>query len=244
VRIEQQATEPMIPLQLFGNRNVTVANVLAVLWASGTFAWFVISALYMQRVLGYDALATGLAFLPATAIMAAFSAGLSAKVVMCVGIRTPLCVGLLLVAAGLALFARAPLVGTFAVDILPGMLLLGLGSGMASTPLLLAAINDLTSEQSGLASGMVNTSFMMGGALGLGVLASLADLRMGALRLAGTEAVVAINGGYHFAFFLGALVTVVAAVFGRLVLQPGVPVDTRETASMALAAQGSTAGEG
>ncbi|MDB6015098.1 MAG: oxidoreductase [Gammaproteobacteria bacterium] len=232
VRIEQQAAEPMIPLWLFGNRNVTAANVLAVLWASGTFAWFVISALYMQRVLGYDAFATGVAFLPATAIMAAFSAGLSAKVVMRVGIRTPLCIGLLLVAAGLALFARTPLVGTFAVDVLPGMLLLGLGSGMASTPLLLAATNNLKSEQSGLASGMVNTSFMMGGALGLGVLASLADMRTGALRLAGTEAVAAINGGYHFAFFLGALVTMAAAVFGRVALRPGVPADTGEAMSV------------
>ena len=181
------ARQPLMPLRLFRLRNVATANVLAVLWAAGMFGWFVISALYLQHVLGYDPLRVGLAFLPADVIMAVFSAGLSARMVMRFGIRGPTWIGLLLAAVGLALFARAPLGGTFLVDVLPGMVLLGLGAGMAFNPLLLAAMKDVDSDESGLASGVVNTSFMMGGALGLAVIASLADARTGGLQRAASR---------------------------------------------------------
>ncbi|OFS36145.1 MFS transporter, partial [Achromobacter xylosoxidans] len=172
--IEARVAEPLMPLALFRLRNVATANVVGVLWAAGMFAWFFVSALYMQLVLGYDAMQVGLAFLPANLIMAAFSLGLSAKLVMRFGIRGPLATGLLMAALGLALFARAPVDGHFAADVLPGMLLLGLGAGIAFNPMLLAAMSDVEPSQSGLASGVVNTAFMMGGALGLAVLASLA----------------------------------------------------------------------
>jgi MFS family permease len=183
------------------------------------FGWFVISALYLQHVLGYDPFHVGLAFLPADLIMAAFSAGLSAKMVMRYGIRGPLWIGLLLGAAGLALFARAPLGGSFVVDVLPGMLLLGLGAGIAFNPVLLAAMNDVDDAESGLASGVVNTSFMMGGALGLAVLASAADARTGDLREAGAELLAALNGGYHLAFLLGAILTAGGALLAGLLLR-------------------------
>ncbi|MDD7990459.1 MFS transporter, partial [Achromobacter xylosoxidans] len=169
--IEARVAEPLMPLALFRLRNVATANVVGVLWAAGMFAWFFVSALYMQLVLGYDAMQVGLAFLPANLIMAAFSLGLSAKLVMRFGIRGPLATGLLMAALGLALFARAPVDGHFAADVLPGMLLLGLGAGIAFNPMLLAAMSDVEPSQSGLASGVVNTAFMMGGALGLAVLA-------------------------------------------------------------------------
>ena len=146
-----------MPLRLFRLRNVSVANVVGVLWAAAMFAWFFISALYLQLVLGYSPMQVGLAFLPANLIMAAFSLGLSAKLVMRFGIRGPLAVGLLLAAAGLVLFARAPVDGSFVVDVLPGMLLLGLGAGMAFNPVLLAAMSDVAPSESGLASGVVNT---------------------------------------------------------------------------------------
>ncbi|WP_241117361.1 MFS transporter, partial [Achromobacter xylosoxidans] len=175
--IEARVAEPLMPLALFRLRNVATANVVGVLWAAGMFAWFFVSALYMQLVLGYDAMQVGLAFLPANLIMAAFSLGLSAKLVMRFGIRGPLATGLLMAALGLALFARAPVDGHFAADVLPGMLLLGLGAGIAFNPMLLAAMSDVEPGQSGLASGVVNTAFMMGGALGLAVLASLAAAR-------------------------------------------------------------------
>ncbi|WP_054507609.1 MFS transporter, partial [Achromobacter xylosoxidans] len=152
--IEARVAEPLMPLTLFRLRNVATANVVGVLWAAGMFAWFFVSALYMQLVLGYDAMQVGLAFLPANLIMAAFSLGLSAKLVMRFGIRGPLATGLLMAALGLALFARAPVDGHFAADVLPGMLLLGLGAGIAFNPMLLAAMSDVEPSQSGLASGV------------------------------------------------------------------------------------------
>jgi EmrB/QacA subfamily drug resistance transporter len=218
--IEARVPEPLMPLRLFTLRNVAVANIVGVLWAAGMFGWFVISALYLQHVLGYDPLRVGLSFLPADVIMAAFSAGLSAKMVMRFGLRQPMWIGLLIAALGLALFARAPLDGTFVVDVLPGMLLLGLGAGMAFNPVLLAAMSDVTESESGLASGVVNTSFMMGGALGLAIIASLADARTAGLREAGTEAIAALNGGYQLAFLLGALITAAGALIGAAWLRP------------------------
>jgi EmrB/QacA subfamily drug resistance transporter len=235
LNIESRVREPLIPMQLFRMRNFTTASVLGIFWAAGSYAWFVISALYLQRVLGYDPLRVGLAFLPSQAIMAAFSAGLSARMVMRFGVRRPLWVGLLLAAVGLVLFARAPLAGTFVVDVLPGMLLLGLGAGMASSPLLLAAMQGVSGKESGLASGVVNTSFMMGGALGLAVLASLADRRTSDLQQSNVEAVAALNGGYHFAFLVGALLTATAALLGALVLRHDPPTDTAKPASASVA---------
>lgn len=221
--IEARSALPLVPLRLFRLRNVAVSNGLAVLWAAGMFGWFVISALYMQYVLGYDPLQVGLAFLPADAIMAVFSAGLSARLVIRYGVRLPAGVGLLLAALGLALFARAPLDGSFTVDVLPGMLLLGIGSGLAFNPLLFAAMNDVGAGESGVASGIVNTAFMMGGALGLAVIASLADARTRALQDLGGEALAALNEGYQLAFLAGAVVTAMAGV-GAFLLRDRTPV--------------------
>ena len=176
-RIETRSSSPLVPLSLFRLRNLSTANVVGVLWGAAMFAWFFLSALYLQLVLGYSPLQVGLAFLPGNLIMGALSIGLSAKLVMRFGIRPPLTAGLLLAGLGLALFARAPVDGTFVVDVLPAMILLGLGAGMAFNPVLLAAMNDVEPQDAGLASGVVNTSFMMGGALGLAVLASLAASR-------------------------------------------------------------------
>lgn len=217
--IEARVTEPLMPLALFRLRNVATANVVGVLWAAGMFAWFFVSALYMQLVLGYDAMQVGLAFLPANLIMAAFSLGLSAKLVMRFGIRGPLAIGLLLAALGLALFARAPVDGHFAADVLPGMLLLGLGAGIAFNPMLLAAMSDVEPSQSGLASGVVNTAFMMGGALGLAVLASLAAARTAALAGAGAAPVAALAGGYRVTFLAGAVIAAVAAALAAALVR-------------------------
>ncbi|MCZ8254385.1 MAG: MFS transporter, partial [Polaromonas sp.] len=219
--IESRVKTPLVPLAMFRLRNVATANVVGVMWAAAMFAWFFISALYMQLVLGYSAMQVGLGFLPANLIMAAFSLGLSAKIVMRFGIRAPLAAGLLMAAVGLALFARAPVGGSFAVDVLPGMLLLGLGAGIAFNPMLLAAMSDVDPSESGIASGVVNTSFMMGGALGLAVLASLAAARTSSLAAAGAEAVTALNSGYQMAFVVGAIFAAVAGVLGAVMLRPG-----------------------
>jgi hypothetical protein len=157
IAIEQRVTEPLVPLGLFRLRNLAISNVTAILWAASMFAWFFISALYMQLVLSYSAMQVGLGFLPANLIMAAFSLGISAKMVMRFGIKIPLTAGLLMAAIGLGLFARMPLDGHFEVDLLPGMLLLGLGAGIAFNPMLLAAMNDVSPKESGLASGIINT---------------------------------------------------------------------------------------
>ena len=212
-----------MPLGIFRLRNVAIANVVSVLWAAAMFAWFFLSALYLQLVLGYSALQVGLAFLPANLIMAAFSLGLSAKLVLRFGIKAPLVAGLLLFAVGLILFAQAPVDASFTVDVLPAMVLLGFGAGMAFNPVLLAAMTDVEPSESGLASGVVNTSFMMGGALGLAILASLAAARTDHLRAIGNDPLTALPGGYHLAFTAGALAAVAAAVLVAGALCAGHP---------------------
>ena len=219
--IESRSSSPLVPLGLFRLRNVATANVVGVLWAAAMFAWFFLSALYLQLVLGYSPLEVGLAFLPANLIMAALSLGLSAKLVMRFGIRPPLVSGMLLVGGGLALFARAPVDGSFVVDVLPAMILLGFGVGMAMNPVLLAAMSDVAPDQAGLASGVVNTAFMMGGALGLAVLASLAASRTDTLLASGDGELAALTGGYHTAFIVGALFAFAAAAIGAALLRPG-----------------------
>ena len=217
--IESRVGKPLMPLRLFALRNVAVSNVVGVLWAAAMFAWFFLSALYMQLVLGYGPLQVGLAFLPANLIMAVFSLGISAKLVMRFGIRRPLAVGLALAAMGLLLFARAPLDGHYVADILPGMVLLGLGAGIAFNPLLLAAMNDVGPSESGLASGLVNTAFMMGGALGLAVLASLAASRTHDALSAGGSTGAALLTGYQAAFLVGACFAALGATLGAVLLR-------------------------
>jgi EmrB/QacA subfamily drug resistance transporter len=219
--IEARVDSPLMPLRLFRLRNLATANVVGILWAAAMFAWFFLAALYMQLVLGYTPLEVGLAFLPSNLIMGAFSLGLSAKLVMRFGIRAPLGVGLLIAAAGMVLFVRAPVDGSFTVDVLPSMILLGLGAGTAFNPVLLAAMSDVDQSEAGLASGVVNTSFMMGGALGLAVLASLAQSRTDSLRASGDGALTALTGGYHAAFLLGAVFAAAAAALGAFLLKPG-----------------------
>jgi len=217
--IETRVPEPLVPVRLLRGRNFVTVNIVGVLWTAGMLAWLVIATLHLQHVRGYDALHAGLAFVPATTTAAVFSALLSAKILTRFGIRGPLCAGLLLSAAGLALFARAPQIGTFIADVLPAMLLIGLGGGIASTPLLLAAMNDVDTKDFGLASGVLHTSFLMGGALGLAVLMSLADFRTSSLQRAGIQTVAALNGGYHFAMLTGAFFNVAAAALSALMLR-------------------------
>jgi len=228
--IEARVAAPLMPLGLFRLRNVATANVVGVLWAAAMFAWFFLSALYLQLVLGYKPLQVGLAFLPSNVIMGAFSVGLSAKLVMRFGIRLPLATGLGLAAIGLLLFVRAPVHGSFLADVLPSMILLGFGAGIAFNPVLLAAMNDVSPEESGLASGIVNTSFMMGGALGLAVLASLAASRTDSLAASGHGHAAALTGGYHAAFLGGAMFALAAAAAGGWLLRIGSPASGHEHA--------------
>jgi EmrB/QacA subfamily drug resistance transporter len=228
--IESRVRAPLMPLRLFALRNVATANVVGILWAAAMFSWFFISALYMQLVLGYAPLQIGLAFLPANLIMAVFSLGLSAKIVMRFGIKIPLASGLAFAALGLGLLARAPIDGHFLLDILPSMIFLGIGAGVAFNPVLLAAMSGVEQDESGLASGLVNTSFMMGGALGLAILASLAASRTETLLAGGADHLSALTSGYHAAFLVGALFAAAGAILGLLFIRAGTQARSPETA--------------
>jgi EmrB/QacA subfamily drug resistance transporter len=234
--LETRVASPLVPLGLFRLRNLATANVAGVLWAAAMFASFFLSALYLQLVLGYSPLEVGLAFLPANLIMAVFSLGLSAKLVMRFGIKRPLSIGLLLAGGALLLFARAPVGGSFAVDVLPSMILLGIGAGTAFNPMLLAAMSDVEPSESGLASGVVNTAFMMGGALGLAVLASIAASRTDSLASSGDSHLAALTGGYHVAFVGGALAALAASALAAVRLR--VPHALEERGGEAALAEG------
>jgi EmrB/QacA subfamily drug resistance transporter len=218
--IEARASSPLVPLGLFKLRNVATANVVGILMAGGMFAAFFLSALYLQQVLGYTPLQVGLAFLPSTVIWGTVSFALSDKLVMRFGIKRPLVTGLSLMALGILLFARAPVDGNFVVDVLPAMVLQGFGAGIGFNPILLAAMSDVKPSESGLASGIVNTSFMMGGALGLAVLASLAASHTDSLLASGDGQLAALTSGYHLAFLVGALFSAAAAAIGAAILRP------------------------
>jgi EmrB/QacA subfamily drug resistance transporter len=235
--IESHVRAPLVPLRLFRLRNLSTASGVGVLWSGAMFAWFFMAALYLQLVLGYSPLQIGLAFLPGNLIMGALSIGLSAKLVMRYGIRKPLATGLLLASAGLLLLVRAPVDGSFVTDVLPSMILLGLGAGMAFNPVLLAAMGDVDPAEAGLASGVVNTSFMMGGAVGLAVLASVAASRTNTLVAAGHSEVAALTGGYHVAFLLGAIFAAVAAVLGATLLRENAVAPAHEEPVGELAAE-------
>ncbi|TMB61264.1 MAG: MFS transporter [Chloroflexi bacterium] len=240
IAIESRTRAPLMPLGLFRQRNLSIANVMGVLWAAAMFAWFFLSALYLQLVLGYSPLQVGLAFLPGNLVMAVFSVSISAKLVMRFGIKPPLGTGLALAGLGLALLVRAPIDGNYLVDVFPSMVLLGLGAGIAFNPMLLVAMTDVRPEQSGLASGLVNTSFMLGGALGLAILASVAAATTNASLGSGATTVVALTDGYHAAFAFGAIFALGAALLGvralRIAPQPAIAPQEFETTEYAAAA--------
>jgi EmrB/QacA subfamily drug resistance transporter len=219
VAVEARTRVPLVPLGIFRSRNLTVSNVVMVLTVAGVFGWFFFGALYLQRVLGYGSLQTGLAFLPATLLLGALSYSAAAKVVNRFGVKPMLVVGMSLMALSLALFARAPVGGSFVLDVLPGMVLLGFGASFAFLTVILASVSGVPERDAGLASGLVNTAQQLGGALGLAVLASLAASRTEGLVGAGSEPVAALNGGYHAAFLLSAIFVALAAALAAALLR-------------------------
>ncbi len=221
VVVELRVAAPLIPFSVFRIQNVVPASVIGILWSAAMFAWFFLSALYLQIVLGYDPLWVGLSFLPGNIIMAIFSVWLSAKVVMRFGTKKPLAIGMLLIALGLVLFAIAPADGSLLLSVIPPMLLMGFGAGLAFNPVLIAGTGDVPQDESGLVSGVLNTAFMMGGSLGLAILASFAAVRTGQLIDAGTSQMPALLSGYHGAFWIGALFATAAALVAiRFVREP------------------------
>ena len=211
VALERRVRAPLVPLGIFRSRTVVVTNLITAISGAAFFGWFFFSPLYAQHVLHYDALQTGLTFLPATLTMGALSLGIAAWIVARFGPKPPLVAGMLLFTLGLGLFGRAPVDGAFLPDIAVPMFLLGLGAGISFMPLFLIATADATSSDSGLVSGLISTSQMIGGAVGLALLAGFAAAWTGARLTGGELPQVALNDGYHAAFWLAAGLSLVTA---------------------------------
>jgi EmrB/QacA subfamily drug resistance transporter len=238
---EATARNPLVPLRIFRSRNVTGANVLQALLVAGMFGMFFLGALYLQRVLGYDALEIGFAFLPATIVMGVLSLRYSERLIMRFGARGTLIPGMALVAVGLALFTQAPVHGSYVEHVLPVMILLGLGIGVSFPALMTLAMSGATREDAGLASGLVNTTAQVGGALGLAVLATVSATRSDNLIAAGKATASALTSGYHLAFVIGAGLVLAAIVVAVTVLEPegeaeGAPTGTETEPACAEAA--------
>jgi len=229
---QAKVANPLMPLRLFRSRMLSGANVVQALAVVGMFGMFFLGALYLQQILGYDALGVGLAFLPVTVVMGAVSLKFGAPVAARIGATRTMVAGLLIIAAGLVLFAHSPVHGHFATDVLPPMVLLGLGAGLAFPTLMGVAMSGTTPEDSGLASGLTNTTAQVGGAIGLAVLSTLAAERTDGLRSGGHDAVAALNSGYHLAYLIAAALTVAGAVVTAVVLR------TKASESEAAPAQG------
>jgi EmrB/QacA subfamily drug resistance transporter len=217
---EATARTPLIPLRIFRSRNVSGANLVQALLVVGMFGMFFLGALYLQRVLGYDALEIGLAFLPVTIVMGLLSLRYSERLITRFGARTTLLPGMVLIAAGLVLFAQAPVNGSYARNVLPVMILLGFGAGLSFPALMTLAMSGATRDDAGLASGLVNTSVQVGGALGLAVLATLATTRSNHLAAGGEAAASALTSGYHLAFLVGASLVLAAIAVAVTALKP------------------------
>ena len=217
---EATARNPLIPLRIFRSRNVTGANLVQALSVAGMFGMFFLGALYLQRILGYDALETGLAFLPVTIVMGTLSIRYSERLIMRFGARTLLVPGLVLIMAALILFTRAPVDGDYWTHVLPVMVLLGTGAGVSFPALMTLAMSGATPSDAGLASGLVNTTAQIGAALGLAVLATLSASRADSLTADGESTEAALTSGYHLAFWIAAGLVALALVVVLTVLQP------------------------
>jgi EmrB/QacA subfamily drug resistance transporter len=213
------ASRPLVPLRIFRSRNVSGANVVQALMVAGLFGMFFMGTLYLQRVLGYDAVQTGAAFLPVSVGIGVLSLGFSARLITRLGARAVLLPGLVALVAGLVLLTGAPVGGDYVTDLLPALVLLGVGAGIAFPALVTLAMSGATPADSGLASGLVNTTQQVGGALGLAVLATLSTSRSNHLLADGESAASALTGGYHLAFAIGAGLVVAAIVVAALVLR-------------------------
>jgi hypothetical protein len=217
---EATAKSPLIPLRIFRSRNIAGANLIQVLSVAGMFGMFFLGALYLQRILDYDAMQIGLAFLPVTILMGTLSVRYTDRLVMRFGARTMVLGGLALFMAGLALFTRAPVDGDYVLHILPVMILLGIGAGLCFPALMTLAMSGATQSDAGLASGLINTTAQVGGALGLAVLATLSATRTEEMIGDGESTAAALTSGYHLAFGIGAALVLVAIAIAATVLEP------------------------
>jgi EmrB/QacA subfamily drug resistance transporter len=224
------AARPLLALRVLRSRNVSGANVVQVLLVAGMFSMFFLGALFLQTVLGYDAVETGLAFLPVSLGIGALSLFGAPRLAARVGPKATLVGGLTLMLAGLLwLFEQADVGATY-VDLLPAFLLVGVGAGLGFPSMMTLAMSGATPSDAGLASGLVNTTQQVGGALGLAVLATLATERTDAVRAAGAGPLQALTEGYQLAFGIGAVLLGAAIAVALGVLRS--PAQEREPAAV------------
>jgi EmrB/QacA subfamily drug resistance transporter len=216
---EARAANPLIPLRIFRSRNVSGANVIQALSVAGMFGMFFLGSLYLERVLGYGALEIGLGFVPVTIVMGTLSIRYTEPLIMRFGAKTMVVLGMALIAAGLILFTKTPVDGSYVRDLLAPMLLFGLGAGLSFPALMTVAMSGATNEDAGLASGLVNTSAQVGGALGLAVLATLSATRSEDLIGSGEATASALTSGYHLAFWIGAALVLAAIAVALTVIE-------------------------
>jgi MFS family permease len=216
---QARIANPLMPLRLFRSRNVAGANVVNILLVVGMFGVFFLGALYLQQIEGYDPLEVGLAFLPASLVMGAMSFRFSAKLSMRFGARTVLFPAFVCIGGAMVLLALTPVNGNYWTDVFPAMLIFGFGAGLGFPSLMTLAMSGATPQDSGLASGLTNTSMQVGGAIGLAVLATLAGERTSSELADGASHAAALNSGYHLAYLIGAALVVGALVVAIVVLR-------------------------
>ena len=239
---ELTAANPLVPLGMFRSRNVTGANLIQLAGVAGMFGIFFLGSLYLQGILGYDALEIGLAFLPTTVLMGGLSVRFTEPLVTRFGARPVVVTGLVFIAAGLVLFTRAPADGHYAADVLPVVSLLGIGAGLCFPALMTLAMSGVRPSEAGLASGLVNTTAQVGAALGLAVLSTLAASRTDSALAGGEGKAAATVAGYHLAFWVAAGLVVVAVGIAAFVLEPvAAPTGTGESEAAGAPAEGQPA---
>ena len=216
---EHTASNPLIPLRIFRSREVSGANGIQALLVAGMYGMFFLGALYLERVLGYDPLEIGLAFLPTTLIMGGLSLRYTERIIMRFGPNATLVPGLVLILAGFAVFTQTPVDGEYWTHVFPVMVLMGTGIGVSMPSLMTLAMSGATEEDAGLASGLVNTTVQVGAAVGLAVLATLSTTRTEDLLAAGESAQAALNGGYHLGYMIGGALVVGAIAIAATVLR-------------------------
>ncbi|MEV3990673.1 MFS transporter [Streptomyces sp. NPDC049837] len=212
------AASPLMPLRVLRSRSVAGANLVQVLMVAALFSFQVLVALHLQKVLGYGAAATGLAMLPAAAVIGAVSLGVSARLIGRFGERNVLLTGLVLLIGVLGLLTRVPVQANYVVDLLPVMLLAG-GFGLALPALTTLGMSDAGEDDAGLASGLFNTTQQIGMALGVAVLSTLAASRTETLLASGSGQAEALTGGYRLAFAVGTGLLVAALAVAFTVLR-------------------------
>jgi EmrB/QacA subfamily drug resistance transporter len=223
VLAEARVRNPLMPLRIFRSRTRSVANTVRALFAVGMFGAFFMGALYLQHVLGYSAIRTGLAFLPLNLIIGVFSLGITARIMARIGLKRTFVPGLVLAGLALVLFSRMPVHGNYLTDVLPPMLVFGFGAGLAFAPGVSLAMADAGPRESGVASGLANVTLQLGAALGLAVLASVSTLRTSHLLAGGEGTRAALTSGYHLAFLIGAGCLAAGVVLASALLRPKAP---------------------